>query len=93
MLCGDAMCGVAGWLSRSLNSQSSVEQRTVEALVQDVLSHQHHRGSDARGLWASDNGQVVFGHNRLAIVELSEAGAQPMVDAQNDWVITYHGEI
>ena len=87
------MCGVAGWISRSLNSQSSVEQRTAEALVQDVLSHQHHRGPDARGLWASDNGQVVFGHNRLAIVELSEAGAQPMVDAQNDWVVTYNGEL
>jgi asparagine synthase (glutamine-hydrolysing) len=36
---------------------------------------------------------VVFGHNRLAIVELSEAGAQPMVDNDFTWAITYNGEL
>ena len=36
---------------------------------------------------------VILGHNRLSIVELSDAGSQPMVDNSGDWIITYNGEL
>jgi asparagine synthase (glutamine-hydrolysing) len=57
------------------------------------MDRQHHRGPDARGLWISPNQNAVFGHNRLSIVELTDAGAQPMVDNDSDWAITYNGEL
>ena len=37
--------------------------------------------------------KLVLGHNRLSIVELSEAGAQPMVSSDGSWVISYNGEL
>ena len=36
---------------------------------------------------------MILGHNRLSIVELSDAGSQPMVDSSGDWIITYNGEL
>jgi asparagine synthase (glutamine-hydrolysing) len=52
-----------------------------------------HRGPDGAGLWAAPSEAVVFGHRRLAILDLSEAGAQPMIDADSGCAITYNGEI
>src|SRR6185312_15998945 len=52
-----------------------------------------HRGPDGTGLWAAPSSEVVFGHRRLAILDLSEAGAQPMVDADSGCAITFNGEI
>lgn len=63
------------------------------AQISGILDLQHHRGPDARGLWGSPCGRVLLGHNRLSIVELSEAGAQPMLDSDGDWAITYNGEL
>jgi asparagine synthase (glutamine-hydrolysing) len=52
-----------------------------------------HRGPDGCGLWQSSDQEVVFGHRRLAILDLSEAGAQPMVEAESGCAITFNGEI
>ena len=45
------------------------------------------------GIWEDRVNDVILGHNRLSIVELSEAGAQPMADDSGDWVISYNGEL
>jgi asparagine synthase (glutamine-hydrolysing) len=51
------------------------------------------RGPDAEGTWASDDRRVLLGNRRLAIIDLSERGAQPMVRADTGNAITYNGEI
>jgi asparagine synthase (glutamine-hydrolysing) len=52
-----------------------------------------HRGPDAGACWADPNAGFATGHRRLSIVELSEAGAQPMVSQSGRYVISYNGEV
>jgi len=52
-----------------------------------------HRGPDGAGEWWSDDGRVGLAHRRLAIIDLSPAGHQPMADATGDSTIVFNGEI
>ena len=52
-----------------------------------------HRGPDAQGEWRSDDGACWFGHTRLAILDLSANGAQPMIEAETGNAIIFNGEI
>jgi asparagine synthase (glutamine-hydrolysing) len=52
-----------------------------------------HRGPDGAGIWCAADGTALLGHRRLAIVDLSEAGAQPMVREGGRLAITFNGEI
>lgn len=52
-----------------------------------------HRGPDSSGEWRSPTGDAWLGHTRLAIIDLSSAGAQPMVDPVSGNVIVFNGEI
>ncbi|RMD59672.1 asparagine synthetase B, partial [Candidatus Parcubacteria bacterium] len=52
-----------------------------------------HRGPDGSGIYVSKDGRVCLGHTRLAIVELSDAGHQPMVSGDDTVALTYNGEI
>jgi asparagine synthase (glutamine-hydrolysing) len=52
-----------------------------------------HRGPDDGGHWVDTEGRIAFGHRRLAVVDLSPAGHQPMVSSDGRWVISYNGEI
>jgi asparagine synthase (glutamine-hydrolysing) len=63
--------------------------RSVERML-DALSH---RGPDGQGTWQDDATGIVLGHRRLAIIDLSPAGDQPMVSKDGRWVITFNGEI
>ena len=58
--------------------------------MRDTIAH---RGPDDGGLWQSEDGRVVFGHRRLAIVDLSPAGHQPMSNEEGGVWITFNGEI
>ena len=78
------MCGIAGTLT------FDGQQPTVEA-VQCMIDAIAHRGPDAQGVYISD--AVGLGHRRLAILDLSDAGKQPMCDREGKLWITYNGEI
>ena len=51
------------------------------------------RGPDGKGAWYSEDGRVGFGHRRLSIIDLTDAGAQPMASADGSLVVTFNGEI
>jgi len=65
----------------------------IRGLVEKIADAQRHRGPDGAGLWQSCGQEVVFGHRRLAILDLSEAGAQPMLDRESGCAVTFNGEI
>jgi len=81
------MCGIAGIVA--YRDGASVAEADVESLRDE----QRHRGPDDAGLWTSPDGRVGFGHRRLAIVDLSPLGHQPMLTPDGRFVITFNGEI
>lgn len=78
------MCGIAGFCNFKGNKESNIER---------MKRRIYHRGPDAEGTYISDDGQVVLGHRRLAIVDLSENGAQPMTSHSGRFEIAFNGEI
>src|SRR5580704_1881561 len=53
----------------------------------------HHRGPDGGGIWMDRDAGIALGHRRLAIVDLTDAGHQPMLSHSNGLVMTFNGEI
>lgn len=89
------MCGIAGAvgnLSPPVPDFARIRNAVI-ACVERISLALRHRGPDGEGLWAAEPGAVVLAHRRLAILDLSEAGAQPMVDAASGCVISFNGEI
>lgn len=78
------MCGVAGVVN--LNNES-----VSPLLLQSMTDAISHRGPDGEGHWIEGN--VGIGHRRLAIIDLSPAGHQPMLSADERFVLSYNGEI
>ena len=85
------MCGIAGWVGNRSSKPTLFDEKLQS--IKKVIEFQNHRGPDANGIWEDRANNVILGHNRLSIVELSEAGAQPMEDDSGDWVISYNGEL
>src|SRR5438552_18907711 len=83
------MCGIAGIIGRLDESNRAALRRMNDAMV--------HRGPDAHGIWLSTPDARGWGallaHRRLSILDLSPAGAQPMVDPVTGYVIVFNGEI
>jgi asparagine synthase (glutamine-hydrolysing) len=82
------MCGIAGILlapgAKDLGELAAIAQMT---------SALRHRGPDGEGFWIEREAGIAFGHRRLAIMDLSETGRQPMHSASGRHVITFNGEI
>lgn len=83
------MCGIAGLMD--LAKDKGGEQ--LSALVSAMSDAISHRGPDGEGIWADPATGLAFGHRRLAIIDLSESGHQPMTSARGRFTITYNGEI
>jgi asparagine synthase (glutamine-hydrolysing) len=82
------MCGISGIWERKGGSRQDLERR-VSAMTQ-TLSH---RGPDDSGIWLSEPAGIAFGQRRLAIIDLSPMGHQPMVSASGQYTVTFNGEI
>jgi asparagine synthase (glutamine-hydrolysing) len=81
------MCGIAGILQ--YRDGPRVDEREILA----IRDAQRHRGPDGEGLWLSEDGRIGFGHRRLAIVDLSPLGLQPMATPDGRLRVVYNGEI
>lgn len=79
------MCGLVGIASRS-----PIKRRGWLITGRDAMVH---RGPDDAGVWWSTDGRVGLGHRRLAIIDLSFAGHQPMQDVTGLLTIVFNGEI
>lgn len=84
------MCGIAG-IWKSLNPQPPRDGLKVE--IDRMLDPIVHRGPDSGGHWIDEPASMAFGHRRLAIVDLSPGGHQPMPSASGRYAITLNGEI
>lgn len=82
------MCGIAGILSFAGPSSEKDRARLGRALARIA-----HRGPDDEGIAAFADSRLLFGHRRLAIIDLSPAGHQPMVSADGTGAIIFNGEI
>jgi len=78
------MCGIAGLINLDAAPLSPV-------VLQHMTDAIAHRGPDGQGHWIEGN--VGLGHRRLAIIDLSPAGHQPMVNADHRYVLSYNGEV
>ena len=78
------MCGIAGFCNLNCDRERNIKK---------MMDRMYHRGPDAGGKYISDDGQIVLGHRRLSIIDLSENGAQPMVSDSGRYVMVFNGEI
>ncbi len=78
------MCGITGIFNRKHEPASA-------QLIESMNKVLHHRGPDGDGVWV--DGPVAFGHRRLAIIDLSPLGHQPMMTRDGRYIITYNGEV
>jgi asparagine synthase (glutamine-hydrolysing) len=83
------MCGIAGLIDWRAATSADALRSIGEGMIETV----RHRGPDAGAVWVEAEGGVALGQRRLAIIDLSPGGAQPMHSADRRYVITFNGEI
>ncbi|HID21313.1 MAG TPA: diguanylate cyclase, partial [Planctomycetaceae bacterium] len=83
------MCGVAGFLCTSARKSDEELREQAAAMTAPMAP----RGPDAEGVWTDAAAGIALGHRRLAILDLSPAGHQPMTSACGRYVLVYNGEI
>jgi len=77
------MCGIIGVINNSFDNKQI--SRALKLLT--------HRGPDMEGIWRSPSGKCILAHKRLSILDLSEAGRQPMSNPAGNYWIVLNGEI
>lgn len=82
------MCGIAG-----LFRPGGGDESLLAGYASKMAETLRHRGPDAGNIWTNARAGVAFGHRRLSILDLSEAGAQPMRSECGRFVVTFNGEI
>src|SRR5579862_7145247 len=83
------MCGIAGLIDLSGAYTETDLLRSADAMAEQIT----HRGPDDRGVWADPRVGVALGHRRLAVLDLSPRGHQPMASRDGRHVLVYNGEI
>jgi asparagine synthase (glutamine-hydrolysing) len=84
------MCGFSGFLGNIANYS---DDDSLTKLLKNMASTLRHRGPDDSGFWFDKTGCIGINHSRLAILDLSSAGSQPMTSDSGRYVIAFNGEI
>ena len=79
------MCGIAGF--------SLLNNLDYKRILNSMVSKMNHRGPDSNGIWYDENKKIGLGHARLAILDLSDTGHQPMCSISKRYTIVFNGEI
>ncbi|MCI5130790.1 MAG: asparagine synthase (glutamine-hydrolyzing) [Candidatus Electrothrix sp. EH2] len=82
------MCGIVGFLTSPWEPSGTIERTATR-----MASTLQHRGPDDAGTWVDENVGIALAHRRLSILDLSEAGHQPMHSHCGRYVIVFNGEI
>ncbi|KVT60481.1 asparagine synthetase B [Burkholderia ubonensis] len=82
------MCGIDGFLN-----SAAFDEETARATLARMTASLAHRGPDAQGTWLDAQAGIALGHRRLAIVDLSVHGRQPMASVCGRFVLVFNGEI
>lgn len=82
------MCGIAGIFDRS-NARRGINHDVLKDMSDVII----HRGPDSDGQWISEENECALSFRRLAIIDLSEAGNQPMTTPDGRYTIVFNGEI
>jgi asparagine synthase (glutamine-hydrolysing) len=82
------MCGIAGFVGGKWSGRA--QAAAIAAHMGRTILH---RGPDHSDVWIDEDARLAFAHNRLAILDLSAAGNQPMASHSGRYVIVYNGEI
>jgi asparagine synthase (glutamine-hydrolysing) len=83
------MCGITGFV----NAQHPQTEERLSQIIGQMTGSIFHRGPDDSGMWIDPNAGVVLGFRRLAILDLSPNGHQPMLSSNERYVIIFNGEI
>ncbi len=92
------MCGIAGILNFRINNRAD-NNALLKQRLQLMNNALQHRGPDGEGIWTNEDGSVALGHRRLSIIDLSNAGNQPMHfsiygdEGSPRYTIVHNGEI
>jgi len=82
------MCGIAGFLTSAGGNADSM--RAIATRMSNTIRH---RGPDSDGVFVDAEAGIAFGFRRLAILDLTDAGAQPMTSPSGRYVINFNGEV
>lgn len=83
------MCGIAGFLENGVHRKTDRSEAILRAMGNSMLQ----RGPDDSGIWLNSTGRIGLSHRRLSVMDLSEAGHQPMASPSGRYIIAYNGEI
>lgn len=83
------MCGITGFYSR----KAVVTEDKMNQIIGQMMNQIIHRGPDSYGSWIDKDNGLALGHRRLAIIDLSPEGHQPMHSISGRYVIVFNGEI
>jgi asparagine synthase (glutamine-hydrolysing) len=83
------MCGIAGFVANRFAYSADTWTRTAAAMAAPL----RHRGPDGAGVWVDPEAGVALAHRRLAVLDPSPAGHQPMASSCGRWLLIYNGEI
>jgi asparagine synthase (glutamine-hydrolysing) len=80
------MCGIVGIFGHAHDCD-------LMRVAEDMVASLVHRGPDDDGIWGDDKAEVVLGHRRLSVLDLSHEGHQPMLSKDGRYVMVFNGEV